>query len=181
MGVPPAHGPSPDQNKVKDILRTHLGRLEQPNYWREKGSHSWAPHSLSLFSCDFIFQVGEGWNWKQSLWPPDPGPLKVTPFPEFTPQAHGSQLLTPPLLVHLPNQLGLVLGEEETCPQTQIRADIKRASRWKENELFSVEIVSQHKVYSPGHKAPLRWVHSWCLRFSPCTDLSDSMNLQVHY
>lgn len=60
-------------------------------------------------------------------------------------------LTPPPITTSLTN--GPTDSEEETHPQTQIRAHNERAPRWTEKELFPVEIVPQHKAHRPGHRA----------------------------
>lgn len=76
-------------------------------------------------------------------WPPGPGPSRL---PHLQ-----SVYRWPPAAD--PSSEGPTDSEEETHPQTQIRAHHKRAPRWAEKELFPVEIVPQPKAHPPGHRA----------------------------
>lgn len=76
-------------------------------------------------------------------WPPGAGPSRLPHLQNVCrwPPAAG------------PSSEGPADSEEETHPQTQIRAHNKRAPRWAEKELFAVESVPQHKAHRPGHRA----------------------------
>lgn len=100
------------------------------------------------------------------LWPPGPGPLKAPP--QNSHQQHMAvNCYPPPTFTHLLNQPDLVLRRRRHTYRPQ--SESKGASRWKEKELFSVEIVLQQKAYSQSHKSLLREACSGYLGLSPRT------------